>query len=98
MDHRLIIFDTSVTIAYTMRSTATIVGPAGVDITQERKMPTTVQIAEQMAEQTTMLLKFLNNRMDVSDGKMMSAEIRRAPTSFTASTIITAVTNANNVL
>ena len=98
MDHRLIIFDTSVTIAYTMRSTATIVGPAGVDITQERKMPTTVQIAEQMAEQTTMLLKFLNNRMDVSDGKMMSAEIRRAPTSFIASTIITAVTNANNVL
>ena len=75
-------------------STATMEGPAGVDATMSIKRPVPAAITEKIAEQIVTALKLLNTRIAERAGKITRAEIKREPTRFIASTIITAIITA----
>ena len=75
-------------------STATIVEPTGVPASIEMISPASAHTTDSTEEKIVTLLKFLNILIAESAGKMTSAEIRREPTRFIASTIITAITVA----
>ena len=73
---------------------ATTVGPTGVPKITAAVIPKTAAVTEKMHEATVTDLKLLNNCNDVTEGKIISAEIRSEPTRFIARTIITAVNDA----
>ena len=75
----------------TITSAHTIVAPAGVAKIIEAKMPAREQITAITAAQIVTLLKLLNMRIAERAGKIMSAEMRSAPTRFIAITITIAV-------
>ena len=75
-------------------STATMVEPTGVSPRTEIRIPSSAQITDRTAEQIVTPLKLRNRRIALMAGKMISAEIRRDPTRFIASTMITAITTA----
>lgn len=71
-----------------------MVEPTGVDAIIETKIPVSEHITETAAEQITTFLKLLKTLMAERAGNMTNAEMRREPTRFMASTIITAVITA----
>ncbi len=71
-----------------------MVAPTGVEARIDKKIPAAAPRTDRQAEAAMTPRKLLNNRMAESAGKMISAEIRREPTSFMASTITDAVTTA----
>ena len=73
------------------KSVATIVLPTGVPAKIETKSPKTEHATETAAEQIVTDLKLLNTRIAERAGKITSAEIKREPTRFIASTIIIAI-------
>ena len=75
-----------------------MVAPAGVSERMETQRPKNAQITENVPEQITTDLKFLNRRMAERAGKIISAVIKREPTSLMARTITTAVTVAMSKL
>ena len=75
-------------------STATIVEPTGVSPSIDMMIPPKEQNTERKAEKIVTLLKFLNNRIEESAGKITSADINSDPTRFIAKTMITAITTA----
>ena len=74
--------------------TATIVEPTGVLAKIEVTIPTREQKTDKTTEHTVTDLKLLNKHIADSDGKTISAEIKREPTRFIARTIITATITA----
>ena len=58
------------------------------------RIPVTAQKTEKQQANIVTFLKLLNNCMDETAGKIMSAEISRVPTRFIARTIIVAMTAA----
>jgi len=74
-----------------IRSTTTIVAPAGVDARIEIKIPMVAHITEITAEQIITFLKLLNTLIADIAGNIISADVSSAPTRFIASTIIIAV-------
>ena len=80
--------------ANSTRSTHTIVAPTGVEARMDRKMPRAAPKTDRKAEAPMTPRKLLKIRMADSAGKIISAEIRRDPTSFMASTITDAVCTA----
>ena len=81
-----------------IRSTITIVAPAGVDARMEMSIPTVAHITEITAEQIITFLKLLKTLIADIAGKIMRADVRSAPTRFIASTMITAVMIATSRL
>ena len=77
--------------AKTMISATTIVAPTGVSKRIERIIPAREQMIAVEAAQIVTLLKLLKILIAERAGKMISAEIRSAPTRFIAITITTAV-------
>ena len=75
-------------------STATTVGPTGVDARIATSIPISAQSVETIAAVITTPLKVRATRIAESAGKITSAEIRSEPTRFIASTIMTAVITA----
>ena len=75
-------------------STATMVGPTGVEASIDATIPAREQSTEIIAAQMITPLKLLNMRIAERAGKIMSADIRREPTRFMARTMITAVITA----
>ena len=73
---------------------ATIVEPTGVPDKIEVRIPISAQHTERMAEHMVTARKFLKRRIAESAGKMSNAEMRREPTRFIASTMMTAVITA----
>ena len=80
-----------------MLATATV-GPIGVEQTILTISPKTAQHTEILAEQIITFLKVLNIRIAESAGKVISADMRSAPTIFIAITITIPVTAARSVL
>ena len=79
--------------AYNLRANGESVGrntTASIDIIS----PVSAQITDNTAEKMVTDLKLLKILMAESAGKMIRADIRRDPTRFIASTMITAVTAA----
>ena len=76
------------------RSTATMVGPTGVDASKETRIPKKEPATPKAAEHSTVDRKLRQKRIADRAGKMISAEIKRDPTRFMARTMITAVTTA----
>ena len=72
----------------------TIVAPTGVDARMERNIPDAAQTTDMTADVSITLQKLLNMRMAESAGKIISADMRREPTSFMARTMTDAVTTA----
>ena len=72
----------------------TIVEPTGVPATMDTSIPDSEQKTESTAAQMVTDKKERKTRIAASAGKMTSAEISSAPTSFIASTMITAMTTA----
>lgn len=72
-------------------STATMVEPTGVEYIIEIRMPSSAQNTDNIAEQIVTDLKLLNILIAESAGKIISADIKREPTRFIASTIMTAI-------
>lgn len=81
-------------IINTKISAVTIVDPTGVEKRIDAKIPAAAQMTDMTAEHRITALKLLKTRIADSAGKIMSAEIRREPTRFMASTMIRAVTTA----
>ena len=79
-------------------STATIVDPTGVPARMEMTIPEKAHTTDKAAEQTVTPLKLRNSRMADRAGKITRAEIRRDPTRFIASTMMTAMTTATRRL
>lgn len=79
-------------------SAATTVDPTGVPKMIDAKMPRTAQITEITAELIMTERKLLKILIAERAGKIISADISRAPTRFMASTITTAVTTAITML
>ena len=77
---------------------ATTVGPTGVPASILVTPPNTEQKREMPTELIITVKKDLNTLMEESAGKMMRAEISRAPTIFMAMTITTPVVMASRVL
>ena len=75
-------------------STVTMVAPVGVLARMEMSIPIREQHTEKMAEQMVTDKKLLKIRMADSAGKMIKAEIKREPTKFIASTMMTAMITA----
>ena len=75
-------------------STATIVAPTGVDRRIETRIPSDALVTEIIPLQIITDLKFLKILMAERAGKTTSAEIKREPTRFIASTIIIDVITA----
>lgn len=73
------------------RSTATIVLPTGVPARTEIKRPVMEHTTETTAEHTVTERKLLKIRIAERAGKITRAEIKRDPTRFIASTMITAI-------
>ena len=69
----------------------TTVGPIGVAARSEINVPIIAQNAEMTAAHTVTLLKVLNRRIAERAGKIMSAEISKAPIIFIATTMTVAV-------
>ena len=65
------------------------VGPVCKDAAQDMKNPIMKHTSDTDAEQITTPLKLLHIRIDVSAGKITSAEIIMAPIIFIPSTIVT---------
>ena len=72
----------------------TMVAPAGVSSKMERQRPNAEQNTAMTEEEITTDLKLLNNRMDESAGKIISAVINKEPTNLIDKTMTTAVTVA----
>ena len=72
----------------------TIVDPTGVPARIDMRIPSVAQMTDTTAEQIVTVLKLLNTRIADNAGKMTSAEIRRDPTRFIASTIMIAMVTA----
>lgn len=75
-----------------------MVDPTGVEKSIDTTIPIRAQNTETTAAYITTPLKFCITRIAESAGKMTSAEIKREPTKFIASTIITAVITAIKLL
>ena len=73
---------------------ATIVEPTGVSATNETTIPKMAHNTDSIAEQSVTEKKVLNIRIAASAGNIVNAEIKREPTKFIESTIITAMTTA----
>ena len=84
-------FEIIVKIIKARRFIATIVEPTGVPDNNEIRRPATAQITETEALQIVTDLNVLKSRIAESDGNITRALIRREPTRFMASTIITAI-------
>ena len=96
--HPFLSFPAAVKSANANMSTATIIEPAGAEKRIETIIPSAAQTTETTAEQIMTDLKLLKIRMEERAGKMISAEVKREPAIFIASTMITAVTRAISVL
>ena len=72
-------------------SLITIVEPTGVPARIDASSPVTAQKTEMQQAKIVTFLKLLNISMEETAGKIIRAEIRRVPTRFIASTIITAI-------
>ena len=79
-------------------STTTMVEPTGVPARIAVTSPIAAQTTDMIAAQIVTDLKLLNTRIADSAGKITSAEIRREPTRFIASTIMTAMMTASSRL
>ena len=88
----------TVKIAKTNTFTKTTVAPAGVSKTNDKKMPTTKQTTEDIADVTVTLLKLLQILIELSAGKIIRLEMRTVPMSFIPTTIVTAVKSAIRAL
>lgn len=75
-------------------STITIVGPTGVLHIIAAKIPVIALKTEITHANMVTFLKLLQTSIDETAGKIINAEIKRVPTRFIASTIITAITLA----
>ena len=75
--------------ANTKTSTATMVDPTGVPASNDISIPDIAHTTDETAENIVTLLKFFNMLMAESAGNITSADIRRDPTRFIESTIIT---------
>ena len=75
-------------------SAITIVGPTGVLHIIATKIPVTALKTEMTQAKMVTFLKLLHTSIDETAGKIINAEIKRVPTRFIASTIITAITLA----
>lgn len=82
----------------TIICTATMVEPTGVPARIEINMPASEHTTAKTAAQTVTPKKLLNMRIAESAGKIIRAETSSDPTSFIASTIITAAATAINKL
>lgn len=71
-----------------------MVEPTGVDINIDTIIPTNAHITEIIPEQITTPLKFCIILIEDNAGKIIKAEIKREPTKFIDSTMITAMTIA----
>jgi glycine cleavage system regulatory protein len=80
-----------------MFATATV-GPIGVETVIETIRPTAAQSTEITAELIITLLNVLKMRIEESAGKVISDEMRSAPTIRIAMTMTTPVTAARSVL
>ena len=69
----------------------TIVAPVGVSINIDRMIPKSAQTTDNIAEKTVTERKLLKILIEDSAGKMTSADTRREPTRFIASTMMTAI-------
>lgn len=81
-----------------IRFTATMVEPTGVPARIEIIIPVNALQVERIAAQTVTERNDLHTLMADSAGKMTSAEIRREPTKFMASTMMTAIMVAMHTL
>lgn len=68
--------------------------PTGVEYKIEIKIPSKAQHTEMTTEQITTLLKLSKILIADKDGKIISADMSKAPTRFIPSTIITAIITA----
>ena len=75
-----------------------IVDPTGVPNKIERIKPKNAHAIEITAEDIVTPLKLLNILIDESAGNIISAETRREPTKFIATTITIAIIVARNIL
>ena len=78
--------------------TSTIVAPTGDESKIEMKIPSAAARTEVIAEHIMTCLKVLKTRIADSAGKIINAEVSKAPTRFIAKTMIIAVTTAVTVL
>jgi hypothetical protein len=91
------IFGTAQNTANMIMCISTTHAPVGAAYTYEITTPAIKQTIDTATEQTLTLLNFLNTRIEVSAGKMMSAEISIAPIMRIPSTIVIAVRNAMSI-
>ena len=77
-----------------MRFAATMVEPTGVPAITATRIPAKAHTTANTAAQIVTDKKLLNTRMAARAGKMTRAEIKREPTRFIASTMMTAITTA----
>ena len=75
-------------------STITMVAPTGVLARMDRIIPKKAQNTERAAENMVTFRKLLNRRIDESAGNITNADMRREPTRFIASTMMTAIMTA----
>ena len=85
-------------IAKPKMSAATIVGPTGVPARTDTKRPSTAPKTENMQAKIVTFLKLFRNCIAEVAGKIIKAEIKREPTRFIASTMITATNVAIMIL
>ncbi len=78
-------------------SIITIVDPTGVPANIEAKIPVTAPNTEITQEKIITFLKLLKSIIEEIAGNIIRAEIKRDPTRFIASTIITAITVARAI-
>lgn len=78
--------------------TKTTVAPVGVSKLKETIIPVKKQNSEITTELIITPLKFLNNLIDVNDGKIISAEISSVPITLIPITIVKAVRTAITIL
>ena len=73
---------------------ATILAPVGVSYKKDAVIPTTKHKTESTAEQTTTVLKVLQRRMEVREGKIISLDISYVPIIRMLTTMVRAVSSA----
>ena len=72
----------------------TMLAPVGVSYKKEAVIPTTKHKTESTAEQRTTVLKVLQRRIEVSDGKIIRLEISNVPIMRIPTTMVRAVSSA----
>ena len=93
--HLLITAESNLQITKMKMSMMTIVEPTGVPATIDARIPVIAPNTDMEQEETITFLKLLKSNIAETEGKMIRAEIKREPTRFIASTMITAMTAAS---